>query len=63
VSGAQPNADIVDDVVEVLFPLGGVSTATRAAAIGYLNALVATNTQKVQQAGAFLLSSREFLTH
>jgi uncharacterized protein (DUF1800 family) len=63
VSGAAPNADIVDDVIGVLFPLGGISSQTRASAIAYLDALVATPTQKVQQAGAFLLSSREFLTH
>jgi hypothetical protein len=47
----------------VLFPLGGVSSTTRTAAIAYLDSLSATNTQKVQQAGAFVLSSREFLTH
>ena len=29
VSGAAPNADIVDDVGAVLFPLAGVSAATR----------------------------------
>jgi uncharacterized protein (DUF1800 family) len=63
VSGVGTNADIVDDVIDVLFPLGGVSSQTRTAAIAYLDALIATPTQKVQQAGAFLLSSREFLTH
>lgn len=63
VSGAQPHADIVDDVTAVLFPLGGVSTTTRGAAIAYLDSLAATNAQKVEQAGAFLLSSREFLSH
>ncbi|MGH7787220.1 MAG: DUF1800 domain-containing protein [Candidatus Binatia bacterium] len=63
VSGAQPNADIVDDVITVLFPLGGVSPATRSAAIDYLNSIGATDAQQVEQAGAFLLSSPEFLTH
>jgi uncharacterized protein (DUF1800 family) len=63
VSGAQPNADIVDDVGAVLFPLGGVSAATRSAAIGYVGSISATAAQKVEQAGAFLLSSRDFLTH
>lgn len=63
VSGAQPDADIVDDVGAVLFPLGGVSPETRTAAIGYLGSISATGPQKVEQAGAFLLSSREFLTH
>ena len=63
VSGAQPNADIVDDAIAVLFPLGGVSTTTRNAAVAYLDGLTATNAQKVEQAGAFLLSSREFLSH
>jgi len=63
VSGAAPNADIVDDVIGVLFPVAGVSQATRTAAIGYLDSIAATNAQKVQQAGAFLLSSREFLLH
>jgi uncharacterized protein (DUF1800 family) len=63
VSGAAPNADIVDDVTDVLFPLAGVSTATRSAAIAYLDSLTATDDEKVEQAGAFLLSSREFLTH
>jgi len=47
----------------VLFPLDGISPATRAAAIGYLDSLSLTATQKVEQAGTFLLSSREFLTH
>ena len=63
VSGAQPNAAIVDDAIAVLFPLGGVSTTTRNAAVAYLDGLTATNAQKVEQAGAFLLSSREFLSH
>jgi uncharacterized protein (DUF1800 family) len=63
VSGAAPNADIVDDVIDVLFPVAGVSQATRNAAIGYLDSLAATDAEKVQQAGAFLLSSREFLLH
>jgi len=63
VSGAAPNADIVDDVIDVLFPVAGVSQTTRSAAIGYLDSLAATDPQKVQQAGAFLLSSREFLLH
>jgi uncharacterized protein (DUF1800 family) len=63
VSGAAPHADIVDGVIDVLFPLAGVSDVTRTAAIGYLDSLTATNAQKVEQAGAFLLSSREFLTH
>ncbi len=63
VSGAAANADIVDDVAEVLFPLEGVSTETRSAAIAYLDVIDggATDAQKVEQAGAFLLSSREFL--
>jgi uncharacterized protein (DUF1800 family) len=63
VSGAQPNADVVDDVVAVLLPVGGVSPETRSAAIAFLNSIAATNAQKVEQAGTFLLSSREFLTH
>ncbi|MEO8605431.1 MAG: DUF1800 domain-containing protein [bacterium] len=63
VSGALPNADVVDGVIAVLFPVGGVSPATRSAAISYLNSISATAAQKVEQAGAFLLSSREFLTH
>jgi uncharacterized protein (DUF1800 family) len=63
VSGAAPTADIVDGVIDVLFPLAGVSPATRTAAIGYVDSLTATDAQKVEQAGAFLLSSREFLTH
>jgi hypothetical protein len=63
VSGAQPNADVVDDVAAVLFPLDGISPATRTAAIGYLDSLSLTDAQKVEQAGTFLLSSREFLTH
>ena len=63
VSGAAPVADIVDDVIGVLFPLAGVSSATRTAAIAYVGSLAATNAQKVEQAAAFLLSSPEFLTH
>ena len=63
VSGAAPNADVVDDVAAVLFPLAGVSPATRTAAVGYLDAIAASDGQKVEQAGAFLLSSAEFLTH
>lgn len=64
VSGAQPHADIVDDVVAVLFPVAGVSTQTRTAAIGYLNLIPAAGAaEKVEQAAAFLLSSPEFLTH
>jgi len=63
VSGAAPTADIVDGVIDVLFPLAGVSDATRTAAISYVDSLAATNAQKVEQAGAFLLSSREFLTY
>lgn len=63
VSGAQPHAQIVDDVIAVLFPLAGVSATTRDGAIAYLDSLTATNAQKVEQAGAFLLSSREFLAH
>jgi uncharacterized protein (DUF1800 family) len=64
VSGAQPTPDIVDDVIAVLFPLGDVSSTTRTAAIAYLDSLAAaTDAQKVEQAGAFLLSSAEFLTH
>ena len=63
VSGAAPSADVVDGVVDVLFPIAGVSAATRTAAIGYLDSLTATDAQRVEQAGAFLLSSREFLTH
>lgn len=63
ISGAQPHADIVDDVIAVLFPVAGVSAATRTAAIGYLDAIPASAAEKVEQAGAFLLSSPEFLTH
>lgn len=63
VSGAAPNATIVDGVSATLFPLGGVSPATRTAAINYLGSIAASDAQKVEQAGAFLLSSREFLTH
>jgi uncharacterized protein (DUF1800 family) len=63
VSGAGPSADVVDDVAGVLFPLAGVSPGTRAAAVAYLDSIPATDVQKVQQAGAFLLSSRDFLTH
>ena len=50
-------------MIAVLFPVDGVSPATRAAAIAYLDSIAATDAQKVEQAGAFLLSSREFLTH
>jgi uncharacterized protein (DUF1800 family) len=63
VSGAQPNAGVVDDVIAVLFPVAGVAPATRTAAIAYLDAIAATDAQKVQQAGAFLLASRDFLTY
>jgi uncharacterized protein (DUF1800 family) len=63
ISGAQPNADVVDDVIAVLFPVDGVAPATRSAAIAYLDSIAASSTQKVQQAGAFLLASRDFLTY
>lgn len=64
VSGAAPHATIVDGVAAVLFPVAGVSTATRNAAIAYLDAIpVAPAAEKVEQAAAFLLSSPEFLTH
>ncbi|MEO6029813.1 MAG: DUF1800 domain-containing protein [Candidatus Binatia bacterium] len=63
VSGAQPSADVVDDVIAVLFPVDGVAPATRTAAIAYLGSIAATDVQKVQQAGAFLLASRDFLTY
>jgi len=63
VSGAQPTADIVDDAIAVLFPVDGVAATTRTAAIAYLDAIAATDAQKVQQAGAFLLASRDFLTY
>jgi hypothetical protein len=63
VNGAGTNAQIVDGVAAVLFPVEPISTATRNAAIAYLGAISASPTQKVEQAGAFLLSSREFLTH
>ncbi|HYD47132.1 MAG TPA: DUF1800 family protein, partial [Terriglobales bacterium] len=64
VSGALAHADIVDQTAAVLLPLAAVTPATRSAAIGYLDSLVtATNAEKVEQAGAFLLSSPEFLTH
>jgi uncharacterized protein (DUF1800 family) len=63
VSGAAPSADVVDDVSAVLFPLAGISSATRTAAIGYLDAIAASDGQRVAQAGAFLLSSADFLTH
>ena len=63
VSGAQPSADVVDDVIAVLFPVDGVAPATRTAAIAYLDAIAATDAQKVEQAGAFLLASRDFLTY
>lgn len=62
VSGAQADADVVDDVAAVLFPVTGVSAATRTAAIAYLGSIGASSAQRVEQAGAFLLSSREFLT-
>jgi uncharacterized protein (DUF1800 family) len=63
VTGAQPNADVVDDVIAVLFPVDGVAPATRSAAIAYLDSIAATDAQKVEQAGAFLLSSRDFITY
>jgi uncharacterized protein (DUF1800 family) len=63
VSGAQASPDIVDDVIGLLFPVDGVAPATRTAAIAYLDAIAATDAQKVQQAGAFLLASRDFLTY
>lgn len=63
VSGAAPSATVVDGVVAVLFPVAGVSPTTRAATIAYLDSLAASDPQRVEQAGAFLLSSREFLTH
>jgi hypothetical protein len=63
VAGGQPNVDVVDDVIAVLFPVDGVAPATRTAAIAYLDSITATDAQKVQQAGAFLLASRDFLTH
>ncbi len=63
VSGAQPNANVVDGVIAVLFPVAGVSPETRSAAIAYLGSIAASDPQKVEQAGAFLLSSRDFLTH
>jgi uncharacterized protein (DUF1800 family) len=65
VSGAAPHGDIVDDVAAVLFPLAGIEADTRSAAIVYLDAIAAaaaTDAEKVEQAGAFLLSSREFLS-
>ena len=63
VSGGAPSAGVVDAVAAVLFPLDGVSAATRTAAIAYLDSLTATDAERVEQAGAFLLSSPEFLTH
>lgn len=63
VSGAQPSADVVDDVIAELFPVDGVAPATRTAAIAYLDSIAATDAQKVEQAGAFLLASRDFLTY
>lgn len=63
ISGAQPSAAVVDAVAGVLFPLDGISAATRTAAIAYLDAISVTAPQKVEQAATFLLSSREFLTH
>lgn len=64
ISGAAPHATIVDGVIAVLFPVAGVSPATRSAAISYLDAIPgAPAAEKVEQAAAFLLSSPEFLTH
>ncbi|MDX2168185.1 MAG: DUF1800 domain-containing protein [Deltaproteobacteria bacterium] len=63
VNGAGTDAQVVDGVAAVLFPVEPISTATRNAAIAYLAAISATPAQRVEQAGAFLLSSREFLTH
>ena len=63
VSGAQPSADVVADVIAVLFPVDGVLPPTQATATAYLDSIAATSAQKVEQAGAFLLASRDFLTY
>jgi hypothetical protein len=47
----------------VLFPVDGVAPATQATAVAYLDAIAATDAQRVEQAGAFLLASRDFLTY
>lgn len=62
-SGSGTSAQVVDSVIGVLFPLDGVSSETRTAAIAYLDSISAGSLQKIEQACAFLLSSREFLLH
>jgi hypothetical protein len=64
VSGAAPSSQIVDDLIAVLFPVAGTSTASRAAAIAYLDSIPgAGDPEKVEQGAAFLLSMPEFLNH
>jgi len=63
VAGSGTSAQVVDAVTAVLFPVDGVSTATRNGAIAYLDSIAGTPAQRVAQAGAFLLSSRDFLTY
>lgn len=63
VPGGQSNADVVADVIGVLFPVDGVAPATQATAVAYLDAISATDAQRTQQAAAFLLATRDFLTY
>jgi hypothetical protein len=63
IDGAGSSASIVDGLVAVVFP-GGVSSATRAGAVGYADALPAgSEGLRTEEALAFLLSSPEFLLH
>jgi hypothetical protein len=64
VLGSGTSSQVVDDLIAVFFPLGGVSSQTRTAAIDYLDAIPApTDPERVEQGAAFLLSSPEFLSH
>ncbi len=64
VSGAGTSTQIIDDLIAVLFPVAGVADATRTAAIGFLDTIPgASDAEKVEQGGAFLLSGPEFLNH
>jgi uncharacterized protein (DUF1800 family) len=53
---------IVDGLAAQILP-GGMSTDTRDVAIAFVEGLALPDAEKVQQAGAFLLSSPEFLAH
>jgi uncharacterized protein (DUF1800 family) len=61
VSGGTPD-QIVDALIAQILP-GGASSDTRATAVALVQTLTVTDSNKIEQAAALLLSSPEFLQH